>query len=277
MNLLAARFYEPASVVNKSTASLLAMTAFDTTNLRLTVTVPSHGNLYIRIKCSEEGAATFPQVLLGVMQGAVTLARMQPDGGVEGTFNTTTRMMLDAEFVLPGLTPGPITLDAAYSVEVQVGGTAIKYGGPNDTVLDNAYGGITFEVWDPAPPNNFVSTTHFDTVIGIPVSTVSADIAAIPAGNAPQFTFKRNAASPGFTFPLITSDDHISGLLGAVVTGRRCKDGSPFTPCSNSIVEISDGFYKIDLSADDLNAGVVSFLFTAPNADPQRITVLTQP
>lgn len=36
MNLLASTLYDPAVAVTKATTALLAMTAFDTTNLRLT-------------------------------------------------------------------------------------------------------------------------------------------------------------------------------------------------------------------------------------------------
>lgn len=151
MNLLGAKLYDPSSAASKATSSLLAMTAFDTTNLRLTVTVPSHGFLFVRMRCAIEGATTFPQVLLGVLDGSTVRGRVQPLGALGGTALATTRDVLVAEFTIPGLTPGSMTLDAAYGVEIVVAATNIKYGGPNNTTTDDAWGGFLFEIWDPQP------------------------------------------------------------------------------------------------------------------------------
>jgi hypothetical protein len=50
--------------------------------------------------------------------------------------------------VVTGLTPSAtLVWDAAYGVETVVASTGLKYGGPNDTTGDNAFGGFAFEVW----------------------------------------------------------------------------------------------------------------------------------
>jgi hypothetical protein len=36
-------------------------------------------------------------------------------------------------------------------VEVGIASTGVKYGGPNNTVANDAFGGFAFEVWDPCP------------------------------------------------------------------------------------------------------------------------------
>lgn len=151
MNLLGAKLYDPSAAASKSTASLLGMTAIDTTNLRLTVTVPAHGFLWCRLRCALEGATTFPQILLGLLNGATVVARLTPSATVDGTALATTRAGIVAEFAIPGLTPGAITLDAAYGVEIGVASTNIKYGGPNNTTTDDAWGAFVFEIWDPQP------------------------------------------------------------------------------------------------------------------------------
>lgn len=151
MNLLKAANYDPAVAVSKATSALLAMTAFDTTNLRLAITVPAHGLVRFRLCCMLEGATTFPQVLLGVLNGATVVGRVSPLGAIKGTALATTHMTLDAEFTATGLTPGAMNVDAAYGVETIVAATNIKYGGPNDTTADNAFGAFTFEAWDPQP------------------------------------------------------------------------------------------------------------------------------
>jgi hypothetical protein len=151
MNLLAAALYDPAIAVSKATSALLAMTAIDTTNLHLTVTVPAHGMLRIRMVCTLTGATTMPTILLGVMNGATVVGRQTPLD-FPGTMNAATQSCpCIVDFVVTGLTPGSITLDAAYAVQVLVASTNIKYGGPNTNAGANAWGAFSFEIWDPRP------------------------------------------------------------------------------------------------------------------------------
>lgn len=151
MNLLAAKLYDPAVATTKSTAALLAMTAIDTTNLRLTFTVPSHGMVAVRLAGVVHGATTFPTVLLGVMNGSTVVGRVPAIQRLGNTAVATAMVSVVAEFVVTGLTPGSVTWDAAYGVETVIASTGIKYGGPNDTTANNAFGGFGFEVYDPQP------------------------------------------------------------------------------------------------------------------------------
>jgi len=151
VNLLAAKLYDPAVAVSKATSALLAMTALDTTNLRLAITVPAHGMVRFVLRCALEGATTFPQVLLGVLNGATVVARVTPLVTINGTALATTRLALWADVTVTGLTPGAMNVDAAYGVEILLAATNIKYGGPNNTTTDDAWGGFVFEAWDPQP------------------------------------------------------------------------------------------------------------------------------
>lgn len=156
MDLLNAILYDPATVATHSTTALLAMTAFDTTNLRLNVVVPSHGFVRFRIVFQITGATTFPQVHAGVMNGSTVVARVTPTCTVCGTAVATTRLLCVADFVVPGLTPGSTNFDAAYGVDLVLASTSIKYGGPDNTTATDAYGAFVFEAWDPKPnPTNF--------------------------------------------------------------------------------------------------------------------------
>src|ERR1700687_5807880 len=102
MNLLGAALYDPAVAVSKATSSLLAMTALDTTNLRLTVTVPAHGLLRFVLKCTIEGATTFPRILLGVLNGATVVGRVSPLGAPDGTALATVECPQWVEFTVTG-------------------------------------------------------------------------------------------------------------------------------------------------------------------------------
>jgi hypothetical protein len=152
VNLIKAALYDPAGAVSKATSSLLAMTAFDTTNLRLAITVPAHGMVRFRLRCIVTGATTCPTVFLGVLNGATVVGRVAPARDENATANAATQnFLLDAEFTATGLAPVPMNVDAAYGVEVVVAATNIKYGGPNDTTTNNAWGAFVFEAWDPQP------------------------------------------------------------------------------------------------------------------------------
>jgi hypothetical protein len=151
MNLLAAITYDPGTAVSKATTSLLAMTALDTTNLRSTVTVPASGIIQWKIQSTLHGATTYPQVLLGVLDGATVRGR-KAAMLAGGNLAATTVCACWAEGMITGLTPGAsITLDAAYGVETVVASTGLKYGGPNNTTGNDAWGAISFELWDPRP------------------------------------------------------------------------------------------------------------------------------
>lgn len=156
MEIIASKLYDPAGAVSKATSSLLAMTAFDTANLRLAVVVPAHGMVRFRLRCAVTGATTVPTILLGVLNGATVVGRVVPVYGPFTANLATQDFVLDAEFIATGLAPGATNFDAAYGVEVVVASTNIKYGGPNDTTTNNAWGGFLFEAWDPDPrPANF--------------------------------------------------------------------------------------------------------------------------
>jgi hypothetical protein len=148
LGLLGAKLYDPASATTKSTASLLAMTAMDTTNLRITFTAPASGKVLVRLRGSIHGATTFPQILLGILESTTVRARTAPLGALRTTALATAQLAVEGQAVVTGLTPGnSYTWDAAYAVQVVVASTAIKYGGPNDTTTDNAFGGFAFEIW----------------------------------------------------------------------------------------------------------------------------------
>lgn len=151
MNLLGAALYDPAVAVSKATSALLAMTAVDTTNLRIAITVPAHGIVRFRLRCAITGATTSPTILLGVLNGATVIGRVAPTYENATANAVTQNFLCDAEFTVTGLTPGAMNVDAAYAVQVVVAATNIKYGGPNTNAGANAWGAFIFEVWDPRP------------------------------------------------------------------------------------------------------------------------------
>lgn len=147
MTLLAGTIYDPAVAVTKATTANLAMTALDTTNLRLGFSAPASGRVMVRLRGTLHGATTVPQIVLGVLQGATVKGRLAPIVSTGGAVAATSLVAVEALFVVTGLTPGALTWDAAYGVETPVASTGIKYGGPNNTTGDDAFGGFAFEIW----------------------------------------------------------------------------------------------------------------------------------
>jgi hypothetical protein len=148
MALLAGVHYDPAVAVSKATTAALAMTALDTTNLRLVFTVPSTGRVLVRLAGVLHGATTLPQILLGVLEGATVRGKNAPMLG-GGNIAATSLVKAESVFLVTGLTPAAsLTWDAAYGVETVVAATGLKYGGPNNTTANDAFGGFNFEIWD---------------------------------------------------------------------------------------------------------------------------------
>lgn len=148
--LLAGANYDPAASVSKSTATAIAMTAVDTTNLRLTFTVPASGIVMVRMACQQHGSTSsaLAQILFGVMNGATVVGRSAPMVG-GGNVAATSMLKHESAFVVTGLTPGAsLTWDAAYCVETAVASSGMKYGGGNNTTANDAFGGFQYEIWD---------------------------------------------------------------------------------------------------------------------------------
>jgi hypothetical protein len=185
MNLLAAANYDPAGAVSKVTTSLLAMTALDTTNLRLAFTVPAHGMVHVRMSGVHHGSTTTAQLFLGALEGATLRGRASPTPNLLGTAVATTRTKLEVSYTITGLTPGAVNWDAAYGVEiVSSANGAIKYGGPNDTTTDNAFGGFNFEIWDPRPFGVTQTAGDIVALINTLDDLVDTEVAAIKTETA---------------------------------------------------------------------------------------------
>lgn len=147
---MAAINYDPATAVSKTAASLIAMTAFDTTNLRATFTVPASGAVTARLKvCAWNSGGNPPTFLLGILEGTTIIVRVSPSGGNVGVIATTLYTTQEMTATIRGLNPGDIKFwDAAYSTENVPGSDAIRYGGPDNAVASDAYGAFTYEVWE---------------------------------------------------------------------------------------------------------------------------------
>lgn len=186
MTCLASAAYDPAVAQAQVTTALLAMTAIDTANLRLTFTAPANGNVLVRLRGMVSGATTFPRILLGVIEnspsaGTVRMRQAPMGQYMNGANLTTTLLAQEAVAVITGLTPGnSYTWDAAYGVEILFAGTNLRYGGPNTNAGGNAFGAFVFEIWS---TENLLGGTLYD-----PAAAVTQSCTALLAMTAMDTT-----------------------------------------------------------------------------------------
>jgi hypothetical protein len=152
-NLLAGTLYDPGTAVtNKAISTLQAMTAFDTTNLRLTFTTTATGNVLVRMRTLFQGTTGATGAIhLGILDGATVRGRqaIHNTSTQAGSALATDHYVIDASFLVTGLAGNTsFTWDAAWGVEtVGTAGYNISYGGPDNATGANAWGGFAYEVW----------------------------------------------------------------------------------------------------------------------------------
>ncbi len=102
------------------------------------------------------------------------------------------------------------------------------------------------------------------------------DSGAIYGGSTIQVEslgIQKNTALTNFEFLMVDSSrDPTTGLT---VTSERSIDGAAFGACANSATELSDGIYKIDLDASDLNGDVITLRFSATGSVDTFLTIVT--
>lgn len=149
MALLAGTLYDPGTAVtNKALTANIAMAPIDTSNLRHTFVGPPNGYVGVKIRVPVHGSSTLPHILLGILEGSTVKLRMVPQGHFKSGTSASQRVSFEIKAVVP-VTPGTsYTWDAAYGVENSTPSSNIKYGGPNNTTTNDAYGGVAFEIWE---------------------------------------------------------------------------------------------------------------------------------
>lgn len=85
----------------------------------------------------------------------------------------------------------------------------------------------------------------------------------------------KNVALSDFPFLMVDETDHVTPETGLTVTATISKDGGAFGACSNSVAEIANGVYKIDLTQTEMNADMIVLKFIATGADQRTIMLKT--
>jgi len=89
--------------------------------------------------------------------------------------------------------------------------------------------------------------------------------------------FTKNTAFSNFAFLMIDSADDISPKTGLTVSGEVSIDGAAFSGLSNAITEIGNGWYKVDITAAELNGDSIVLRFTSAGANDRGFAIYPQP
>ncbi len=85
----------------------------------------------------------------------------------------------------------------------------------------------------------------------------------------------RNKPLQNFPFKMYDESAQLEGKSNLKVKAERSLHGRKFESCVCTPTEVGYGWYKIDLSAEDLSKKTVVFRFLAEGAIPTYITVET--
>ncbi len=92
-----------------------------------------------------------------------------------------------------------------------------------------------------------------------------------------QTVMKKNQARANYAFLMTDSTTH-NPATGKTVTVTRCIDNGTFSAGTiGSVTEVSNGMYRVDLPAADLNGDVVTLRMTASGCDDLFVTLLLEP
>jgi len=112
--------------------------------------------------------------------------------------------------------------------------------------------------------------------LATPTNITAGTITSVTNAVAITSNKKKNTASNGFTF-LMTSATTGLPLTGLTVASQVSLDGGAFGSTTNSVTELADGVYVLNLSAADTNGNHVMLQFTATGANQLDVEIITQP
>ena len=125
----------------------------------------------------------------------------------------------------------------------------------------------------PVRQDYFVVTANvFDSLAS--TDLLQVDVQQVSGSSADNFVgIKKGVAVSKFSFYM--EDTSGNPATGKTVTVQVTKDGGAFATVSDTVTEISGGWYEVDLSASETNADVFGFKATAPGCKQRNITFIT--
>lgn len=150
-------------------------------------------------------------------------------------------------------------------------------GGGGGIYIDGSWGQIPLLLQGDSYTSGMKVTGGYGWIGGIQANILGDFVGNVTGsvGSISSVRPKKNTGLDNFMFPMFDSTTK-NPKTGLTVTAERSIDGNPFAPCSASAVELSNGVYRVSLSAGDLNGNKIMLRFSAPGADDQLVEIITQ-
>lgn len=123
---------------------------------------------------------------------------------------------------------------------------------------------------------NNLSAAQVNAEADAALADIGATSARLAKLDALPVRLRKNTAFANFQFLMVDEADHRTGKEGLTVTAQRVLDNGSIALCANSVVEIGSGLYRLDLAAADVNANIVTLIFSATGADTRHVTIPLQ-
>ena len=138
---------------------------------------------------------------------------------------------------------------------------------------------IVDQVWDEAQSGHTTGGSFGE--VATEVAAVLVDTAEIGAAGAGLTAVARailpqiNTAFNNIEFLMVDDDDHVTPKTGLTVSGHKSLNGGAFAVVAGTIAEVANGIYQFDALDADMNGAIVTFRFSATDADDTFITFKT--
>lgn len=90
-----------------------------------------------------------------------------------------------------------------------------------------------------------------------------------------QSGVQKGAALNKFQFTMVDTSGTL--LTGLSVSGYVSKDGAAYSSLTDTVTEVANGTYEVDISSTEMNANNVALRFTATGAADRNVTIRTDP
>jgi hypothetical protein len=127
--------------------------------------------------------------------------------------------------------------------------------------------GALYEFTLQALINSPIATGGFGDADRTMITAIKAKTDALPSG------IKKGVALSNF--PIVMTSDGITPLAGLTVSGFVRQDAGSFAALTNAVVEVAYGAYRINLTALEMTADMITLRFTASGAKERQISFLT--
>lgn len=105
---------------------------------------------------------------------------------------------------------------------------------------------------------------------------LSAVVGVAQASSLAAIGPAKNVALSDFSFFMVKSTDHVTPLTSVSPVGYIKKDSGSYASLTNAVAEVSSyGQYVVDFTQTEMNADIISFVFTAAGADQVGIVLIT--